>query len=107
MSATPTASAKYENFVISTFHSQRDRAPGRRKTAPSDFTHAGGPSGPSQTSPPGCGADGPVWLITVPSRFRRQLGDSADLMVKQVDEAFTASSRDTANDPFDRLIPQR
>jgi hypothetical protein len=72
------ASAKHENFVMSTSHTARA---GRRQTARSTvsgFTHLGGPSGPSQTSPQGrYKAAGQMDLLTVPSH------DGADMRSRQ------------------------
>ena len=78
------ASAKHENFVMSTCvtHSASGAAPDRQI----DFTHLVGPSGPSLKAPRDAG--GQIDLLTVPSH------DGADLMVKQVEEALSASSGD-------------
>ena len=76
------ASAKHENFVMSTSYTARA---GRRQTARSTLlmyvVHLGRLKPPRE-------AAGQMDLLTVHSR------DSADLMVKQVEEALSASSRD-------------
>ena len=62
MSAARSYSAKHENFVMSTLDTQRERG-GARRARSTLLTYLGrcigGPSGPSQTSPQGRGADGP------------------------------------------------
>ena len=83
------ASAKHENFVMSTSEvvlDTNDKArAGRRQTARSTLlmwvVHLGRLKAPRE-------AAGQMDLLTVHSR------DSADLMVKQVEEALSASSRD-------------
>jgi hypothetical protein len=80
------ASAKHENFVMSlSYFTHSASGSGAAPVRQTDFTHVGGPSGPSQSSPQG--RPGQMDLLTVPS------ADGVDSKVIQVDEALSASSR--------------
>ena len=79
------ASAKHENFVMSSLHTQRERGGARPQTARSTLlmyvVHLGRLKAPRK-------AAGQMDLLTVPS------ADGVDSKVIQVEEALSASSRD-------------